>query len=163
MQRALVHFSGGNYDEFVVRDQHLRCFIRRANTADLLKNTEYSPELIRTLHSKYASWVLILSEPSALLMGSCANGWVLAYGESANIIDWVYDVITGTSYAPIETVESTSVYQLLTDPSIGPLLNYMFGFNFLPLRSDHEELRPYQTGNGTQYWCSFLPYPGFSR
>lgn len=57
MQRALVHFSGGNYDEFVVRDQHLRCFIRRANTADLLKNTEYSPELIRTLHSKYASWV----------------------------------------------------------------------------------------------------------
>ena len=163
MQRALIRRVSGEYIDLIACDAYNYDVKQYDCTTDLHANTPYSPELVQLLNGNYSSWILILNEPSALLIGSCANGWVLAYGESANIIDWVYDVITGTSYAPIETVESVSVYQLLTDPSIGPLLNYMFGFKFLPLRSDHEELHPFQTGNGTQYWCRFLLCPSSCR
>ena len=157
MQRALVHFSGGNYDELVVRDQHLRCFIRHAHTANLLKNTEYSPELIRTLHSKYASWVLILNEPGALLVGYNVNGCTLVHGETSSIIDWINDVITRPCSNPVRY----SAHKLLADifnlPSVSTLWEYLYLFNFIPQLSGCETLHLVQTGNGTGYWGCFLP------
>lgn len=157
MQRALVHFSGGTYDEFVVRDQHLRCFIRRANTADLLKNTEYSPELIRTLHSKYASWVLILTDTDALLVGYSVNGGALAHGKTDNIVDWVRDVTTRAPSNPIENVNPEILTVIYVVLSIRILLNYLYDFNCMPQLSGYEVLHPVQTDNGVLYWCCFLP------
>ena len=156
MQRALVHFSGGNYDEFVVRDQHLRCFIRRAHTADLLKNTEYSPELIRTLHSKYASWVLILTDTDALLVVYNDNGCTLVYGEISTIVDWVRDVTIRAPHGPVESGDCKTVGNLFEDPSVGPLLNYLYDFNYMPQLSGYEELHLNQTNNGTFYWRCLL-------
>ena len=157
MQRALVHFSGGNYDEFVVRDQHLRCFIRCANTADLLKNTEYSPELIRTLNSKYASWVLILTDTDALLVIYHDNGCTLAHGETSSIIDWVQDVITRPCSNPVRY----NAYKLLANifnlPSVSTLWEHLHLFNYIPPLSGYEKLHLIQTGNGTPYWHCFMP------
>ena len=156
MQRALVHFSDGTYAEFVVRDQHLRCFIRHANTANLLKNTEYSPELIQTLHSKYASWVLILNEPGALLVGYNVNGCTLVYGEIATIVDWVRDVTIRAPHGPVEPIDCKTVDNLFEDPSVGSLLNYLYDFNCMPQLSGYEELHLNQTNNGTFYWRCLL-------
>lgn len=157
MQRALVHFSGGNYDEFVVRDQHLRCFIRRAHTADLLKDTEYSPELIRTLHSKYASWVLVLTDTDALLVIYHDNGCTLAHGETSSIIDWVQDVITRPCSNPVRYIAHKLLADIFNLPSVSLLWEYLSLFNYIPPLSGYVKLHLIQTGNGTPYWHCFLP------
>lgn len=157
MQRALIRYSLDAYVELIAHDAYQYNVNTHDSTTNLCHNAGYSPELIQLLNDNYFRWVLILSESNSLLVGYYAStGCVLAYGESANIIDWARDVTTYIPYAPTETVEGKTVDQLFPDSSVGPLLDYLSD-GFIPQLSDHKVLHLVQTGNGIPYWGRFLP------
>lgn len=155
MQRALVHHPSGAYTEFAVRDED-QCGINRYDsTTNLYHNTGHSPELVQLLNNNYAHWVLILRETDALLISYCGNNsWVLAYGETVTIIDWVCDVI---NRAPSSLAQSTVYEYLMYIGGVWPLLDCLCSFKFIPRLSAYEELYSVQTDNGIPYWGCFFP------
>ena len=163
MQHALVHLPDGTYTEFIARGSYQYDINQYASLRNLCDNTEYSSGLIQSLNATYTHWVLILSEEGALLVGYNVNGCTLVSGEIATIVDWVRDVTIRAPHGPVEPIDCKTVGNLFEDPSVGPLLNYLYDFNYMPQLSGYEEVHLNQTNNGTQYWCLFLPYPGFSR
>ena len=154
MQRALVHHNDGTYTEFVAHGHHKYDSTRYAFTTDLCANTEYPPELIQVLNNIYAHWVLIFSEEGALLVTYNANVSILAFGETANIIDWARDV---TNKAPSNLAQPAYCARLAYLFYVSPFLDYLHGCNFIPQLLGYEVLRPVQTTNGTPYWCRILP------
>lgn len=157
MQRALVRFNDGTYTEFIARGSYQYDINRYASLCNLFDNTEYYPGLIQTLNNTYTRWVLILNEPGALLVGYNVNGCTLVYGDFATITDWVRDVTIRAPHGPVEPIDCKTVDNLFEDPSVGPLLNYLYDFNYMPQLSGYEELHLNQTNNGTFYWRCLLP------
>ena len=100
---------------------------------------------------------MIFSEEGALLVGYSVNGCTLVYGEISAITDWVRDVTIRAPHGPVESGDRKTVDNLFEDPSVGPLLNYLYDFNYLPPLSGYEELHLNQTNNGTFYWRCLLP------
>lgn len=153
MQHALVHHNNGTYTEFVSYGHHKYDSTRYEFTTDLCVNTEYPPELIQVLNSNYAHWVLILSEEGALLVAYNANVSILAFGETANIIDWVRDVPNRTPFGPARFPHYRRLGSLFY---VSPFLDYLYYRKYMSQLLGYEVMRPVQTTNGTPYWCRIL-------
>ena len=157
MQHALVHLADGTYTEFIARGSYQYDINQYASLRNLCDNTEYSSGLIQSLNATYTHWVLIFSEEGALLVGYNVNGCTLVCGEIATIVDWVRDVTIRAPHGPVESGDCKTVDNLFEDPSVGPLLNYLYDLNYIPPLSGYEELHLNQTNNGTFYWRCLLP------
>lgn len=125
-----------------------------ASLRNLCDNTEYSPGLIQSLNATYTHWVLIFSEEGALLVTYNANVSILAFGETANIIDWIQDV---TNQAPSNLAHPAYCALLAYLFDVTPFLDYLHGCNFIPQLSGCETLHLVQADNGVEYWGCFLP------
>jgi hypothetical protein len=154
MQRALIRHVNDFYEEYIFSYGEYRGYNAYDSTEKLLAHSGYSPDLIKLICGKYASWVLVIGDlRDAVFYGRAANSGILAYGDYGTILDWVTDTqgFLSIRHAPM------SYRDLLRNNSVNTSLAFLRDLGIKPRISPDDTLQSIETDQGSEYWVRILP------
>ena len=154
MQRALIRHLNDFYEEYFFSHGEYRGYNAYDSTEKLLAHSGYSPDLIKLICGKYASWVLVIGDlRDAVFYGRAADSGILAYGCFDTIFDWVTDTqgFLSVRHGPM------SFRDLLRNNPVNTCLAFLRDLGIEPRISLDDMLQYIETDQGSEYWVRILP------
>lgn len=157
MQRALIRHLDDSYEEYFFSHGEYRGYNAYDSAEKLPAHSGYSPDLIKLICGKYASWVLVIGDlRDAVFYGRAANSGILAYGDYDTILDWVTDLTRGClgfisiRHAPM------SYGDLLRNNSVNTSMAFLQDLGIKLRISLDDTLQSIETDQGSEYWVRIL-------
>lgn len=153
MQRILIRHLNDLYEEYFFSHGEYRGYNAYGSTEKLLAHSGYSPDLIKLICDKYASWALVIGDlRDAVFYGRAANSGILAYGDYDTILDWVTDTqgFLSVHHGPM------SYHDLLRNNSVNTSMAFLQDLGIRPRISLDDTLQSIETDQGSECWVRIL-------